>query len=43
MSIITSEARFRQRVLKYSFKYGVKLSPIIDNLTRKMSEKYFNY
>ena len=23
MNIITSEAHFRQRVLKYSFKYGV--------------------
>ncbi len=28
MNIITSEARFRQRVLKYSFKYGVTKASI---------------
>ena len=28
MSIITSEARFRQRVIKYSFKYGVTKASI---------------
>lgn len=28
MSIITSEARFRQRVIKYSLKYGVTKAAI---------------
>ena len=33
MNIITSEAHFRQRVLKYSLKNGVELSMIGDNST----------
>ena len=33
-NIITSEAKFRQWVIKYSYKHGVELSPIIDNSTQ---------
>ena len=33
-NIITSEAKFRQWVIKYFYKHGVELSPIIDNSTQ---------